>query len=124
MKRTEDWKDLTIRWDGHQKYVSNKVVEDDLMEVIIQKLEMILFTRPGEVYGEPGLGADLEYYLWQTKVSNEIIKNKITYQIIKYVNELNVIGYEMNLKIIPGTVRDILEININVKGYNLFFIFE
>jgi len=126
MKRTQDWKDFTIRWDGHQKYIEGKLYEDNLIEVIVQKIEMILFTKQGEVYGEDGdgLGANIEYYLWETKISNEIIKSKIVHQINKYIQELNIIGYELDIKILPGTFRDILEINVFVKGYNLFFIFN
>ena len=124
MERTTDWKDLTIRWDGHQKYVEGKIIENDLMEVIIQKLEMILFTNTSEVYGSEDLGADLEYYLWETRISNEIIRSKIVQQITKYIPELNLIKYDINLKIYPGVIRDILDINIFVKGYNLSFIFQ
>ena len=125
MEKNTDWKDLTIRWDGHQKYVKGKIFEDDLMEVIVQKLEMILFTNTTEVYGQDGfeLGADLEYYLWETKISNDIIKSKITQQINQFLPELNMIGYDMWLKIYPGEVQDIMEINITIKGYNLSFVF-
>jgi len=124
MSNITDWKDLTIRWDGHQKYIENKIIEDDLLEVIVQKLEMILFTNKGEVYGDYDLGADLEFYLWETKISNEIIKSKIVQQINKYIPELNMMGYEINLEIYPGDIRDILDINIIIKGYNLSFIFQ
>ena len=124
MERTTDWKDLTIRWDGHQKYIEGKIVENDLMEVIVQKLEMVLFTNTTEVYGTESLGADLEYFLWGTRISNEIIKSKIVRQITLYIPELNLIKYDINLKIYPGEIRDILDINIIVKGYNLSFIFQ
>jgi len=126
MQQTQDWKDLTIRWDGHQKYVENKIIEDDLIEVIVQKLEMILFTNSNEIYGQEGfnLGADLEYYLWETRISNDIIKGKIVQQINAFIPELAIIDYDINLKIYEGEIRDILEINIVVKGYNLFFIFN
>ena len=126
MKRTEDWKDLTIRWNGHQKYQSFKMIEDDLIEVIVQKLEMILFTNTNEVLGQDGynMGVNLEYYLWQTKISNSIIQGKIAQQINRYIPEMNILEYNMSLKIFPGTVRDILEIYITIKGYNLEFIFS
>ena len=47
----KDVKDLVIRYDGHPKYISNKIIEDDEIEVIVQKLEMILFTNKGEIFG-------------------------------------------------------------------------
>ena len=125
MEKNVDWKDLTIRWNGHQKYVENKIIEDDLMEVIVQKLEMILYTNKSEIYGDEGddIGINLEYYLWQTKINGDIIKGKIVQQINKYIPEMNIIGYDIILKIYPGEIRDIMEINIIIKGYNLSFIF-
>jgi len=124
MKRTQDWKDLTIRWDGHQKYIYGKVTENDLIEVIVQKLEMILFTKSGEIYGQLTLGANIEYYLWETKINADIIKTKVKEQITEFVHELDLIGYDIDLKILPGSIQDIMEINIKIKGYNLFFIFD
>jgi len=125
MKKNQDWKDFTIRWDGHQKYIEGKIIEDNLLEIIIQKLEMILFTNTNDVFGDEGfdMGSDIEYYLWQTKISNEIIKGKITQQINRYIPELILIGYDFNLSIFPGEVRDILELNFYIKGYNLAFVF-
>lgn len=125
MEKNTDWKDLTIRWDGHQKYKSTQLFEDDLMEIIIQKFEMILFTNKNEIYGQDGfnLGVNLEYYLWETKISNDLIKTKIIQQVNQYIPELNLIGYDLELKIFNGEVRDILEINTTIKGYNLSFVF-
>ena len=117
--------DFTIRWNGHQKYKSGKIIENDAVEVIVQKLEMILFTNTGEVYGQDGydIGVDMEYYLWETMIGNEVLKGKITAQINKYIPEMNIIGYEIELVLFEGEIRDILEINITIKGYNLSFVF-
>lgn len=125
MQRNEDWKDLTIRWQEHPKYKKDKVTEDSLIEVITQKLEMILYTNTDEILGDDGyaVGINLEYYLWETKISKEILQGKIAQQINIFIPEMNVIGYDLNLKIFEGKFRDILEIYINIKGYNLEFIF-
>ena len=126
MQTTEDWKDLTIRWEDHQKFKPNQIIEDDLMEVIVQKLEMILFTNKEDVLGSSGfnLGADLEYYLWETKIGNDILKAKIVEQINQFIPEMNIIGYDISLKIFEGTIQDILNIYINIKGYNLEYVFN
>lgn len=120
----KDVKDLVIRYDGHPKYISNKIVEDDEVEVIVQKLEMILFTNKGEVLGDPELGVNLEYYLWQTRVSENNIKKIIDEQISTYIPELISIGYTLDIYIYEGTLRDILNLDFVVKGYNVEFIFE
>jgi hypothetical protein len=118
--------DFTIRWNGHQKYKSGKIIEDQVIEVIIQKLEMILFTGKDQVLGQDseGFGANLEKFLWETKVSGDLIKNIIVKQINRWIQELVLIGYELDIKIFEGTFRDIMEINFLIKGYNVDFIFQ
>ena len=119
-----DVKDLVIRYPGHPKYESGRIIEDDEIEVIVQKLEMILFTNKGEVLGNIDIGANLEYYLWQTRVTTGNLKNKVEEQIASYIPELVAIGYTFDVQLFEGTLRDILYLNFVIKGYNIDFIFE
>jgi phage baseplate assembly protein W len=120
----KDVKDLVIRYKDHPRYNPNKIVEDDEIEVIVQKLEMVLFTNKGEVLGDVDLGANLEYYLWQTKVTTSNLKNKVQEQIMKYIPELVVMGYSLDVQLYEGTVQDILYLNFLIKGYNINFVFD
>ena len=119
-----DVKDLVIRYPGHPKYQPDRIIEDDELEVIIQKLEMILFTNKGEVLGDINIGANLEYYLWQTKVTTGNLKAKVQEQIAIYIPELNTLGYTLEVLLYDGTLRDILYLNFIINGYNIDFIFE
>jgi hypothetical protein len=98
------------------------MIQDDTIEVIVQKLEMLLFTRTGELFGDIGFGADLEYYLWQTQVPANDLRNLISKQISYYIPELETIGYQMFINIYEGKVQDILVLDFIIKGYNLEFI--
>lgn len=118
-----DVKDLVIRYDGHPRYVINKIVEDDEIEVIVQKLEMILFTSENDVIGD-NVGIGLEYYLWQTRVSVSTLDSKVRSQIIAYIPELDQLGYSLSIDIFEGTYRDIMCLNFVIRGYNIDFIFE
>jgi len=126
MAKVDNFSDLTIRYSGHPKYSTNRIIEDRLIEVILQKLEMLLFTWEDEVLGEDslGFGLSLEKYLWQTKVSNIILKSKITKSISRWIPELDKIGYELELKLFEGTARDIMELNFTIKGYNVTYVFD
>ena len=119
-----DVKDLVIRYPGHPKYEPDRIIEDDEIEVIVQKLEMILFTNKGEVLGNIDIGANLEYYLWQTRVTTGNLKNKVEEQIAAYIPELIAIGYSFDVQLYEGTLRDILYLNFVIKGYNIDFVFE
>lgn len=126
MAKVDNFSDLTIRWQGHPKYRSNKIIEDQIIEVIVQKLEMLLFTTENEVYGQDsiGFGIGLEKYLWETRISNNIIENKIKKSITNWIPELDIMGYDLVMNIFEGTVRDIMELNFTIKGYNVTFIFD
>jgi hypothetical protein len=120
----KDVKDLVIRYPGHPRYQEGRIVEDDEIEVIVQKLEMVLFTNKGEVLGNVDIGANLEYYLWQTRVATGTLKKKIEEQISTYIPELIQLGYSLSVNIYEGTVQDILYLNFIIKGYNIEFVFE
>ena len=92
--RQSDFRDLYSRWEDHPRYNSRTVVEDDPVEVIVQKLEMVLYTNQGDVIGDVEFGADLIYYLWQTELSNENLRQLIVEQIELYIPELVQIGYD------------------------------
>lgn len=120
----KDVKDFVIRYDGHPKYIEYKIVEDDEVEVIIQKLEMLLFSNKGDVLGDENMGINLEYYLWQTNVTTSTLKNLVSEQITIYIPELSMIGYSFDLYLYEGTLRDILHLDFSIKGYNIEFIYE
>ena len=118
-----DVRDLVIRYNGHPKYEEGRIIEDDEIEVIVQKLEMLLFTNQNDVIGD-GVGIDLEYYLWQTRVSIPTIESKIREQTSSYIPELDQLGYSLSINIFEGTYRDIMYVNFVIKGYNIDFVFE
>jgi len=131
MAQVDDYTDYTIRWgepgvagNAHPKYNADKIVETSVMEVIVQKLEMILYSNKGDVWGVPELGADLEFYLWKTNISNDNLREILIEQIDQFAPELNVIGYDLNLELYEGVVRDILYINITIYGYNITYMFD
>ena len=121
-KPVQDFKDIYIKYKGHPSYNSKRIIQDDLVEVIVQKLEMILFTNKGEVMGDPNMGCDLEYYLWETNLSNMNLEQKVKEQILAYVPELEVIGYEFNLELEEGAVQDTMYLNFKIRGYNVSYI--
>ncbi|MBW3021270.1 hypothetical protein KY334_08295, partial [Candidatus Woesearchaeota archaeon] len=119
-----DVKDFVIRYPGHPRYEPDRIIEDNDVEVIVQKLEMILFTNKGEVLGDNDIGCNLEYYLWQTRITTGNLKSKVEEQIDKYIPELYQMGFTFDLRLYEGTLRDILYLDFVIKGYNIEFVFE
>ena len=121
---TADIKDFNIRYKGHPKYNEYRFVEDRTMEFIVQKLEMVLFTNKGDLVDDYNFGANLEFYLWSTKVPSGKIKNEIQNQINTYIPELNTVDYTIDVGIYEGTARDILTINIKIKEVEIDFVLK
>ena len=120
----EDYKDFTIRYDGHPKYNEYKIVEDDLLNIIFQKLEMIIFTNQGDVMSDPNLGANIAFFLWKTKVPSNTIEKSINEQIIQYVPELLSLEYSVTVNLYQGSVKDIAYIIIKIKDFKITYIFD
>ena len=119
---TANIKDFNIRGKEHPKYNSRRIIEDRTIEFIVQKLENILFTNKGDVLGDPDFGANLEYYLWSTKVPSSKIEKEIENQINIYLDELNTYDYDFNVELYEGTVRDILFVNFRIRDVEVDFV--
>lgn len=117
-----DFKDFYILYDGHPRFNYSVTEEDDIMQMIIQKYEIILFTNQGEVYGEPKLGANLESLIFNTTVSAEYVQKSINDQIIQFIPEIAGINYEVKCIFTqdPFNYQDILYVNFKIGKYDVY----
>jgi hypothetical protein len=122
--KVSDNNEFYIRSSSHPSYEDTKIVEEELINVIIQKLEMIIFSSRGDLYGDQFFGSDLEYYLWSTRIPSSEIKKKVNNQILKYIPELMIMGYSLDVEIYEGSVKDILYLKYKIKDYNINFIID
>jgi len=116
-----DFSDFYIKYQGVPKYNSSELVEDDIVRVIIQKYELILFTIKGEVLGDPEFGANLDELLYETSVSEEYVRNIIVDQINDYVPEM--MGTSFDIKVVfvqdPENYQDMMFINLTIADYDI-----
>ena len=124
MARNSDHTDFYIRSASHPSYEEKKLTEEELINVIIQKLEMVLFSNKGDLMGDPFFGSDLEYYLWSTRVPSVEIRKKVNEQVINYIPELDIMGYSLNVDIYEGSLRDIMYLKFRIKEYNINFVID
>ena len=120
----QDYRDFYIRWAGHPSYNDSEIIVEDSTMVIIQKIEMCLFTNKGDFIGDINFGCDLELYLWQTQVSAEFIKNIIQEQFDLYIPELRSTNSTLEVFITEGTLEDILIVNVSVNDADVKAIFR
>ena len=114
--------DLYICYPGHPMFKLAELIEDDVIRVIIQKYEMIIFTNKGEVLGEPNFGADLTLLLHETRLSAESIEGDIRAQIVDYIPEIDQVGYELSVEFFddPERYQEYMVINFTISDYQVY----
>ncbi len=116
--------DFYIVYPGHPNYRSSQLIEDDLVRIIVQKYEMVIFSKPGDVFGDPDFGADLESLLFETKVDKSYVEGQITTQIETYISELVGLDYGLEVQFFedPERFQDYMEVIFQIKDYEVYAV--
>jgi hypothetical protein len=119
---TINFTDFYILYKDHPRYIEKELIEDEIINVIIQKYEMILFTNKGEVLGDPNFGADLLELLYQTKVSDTFVKDIINEQIYTYIPELLNTDYTLEVSFVqdPENYQDVMFTHLKFSDYEVY----
>ena len=117
-----DFTDFYVLYRGHPRYSQGEINESQLVDVIVQKYEVMLFTNKGEVMGDPNFGANLLDLLYQTKVSGSYVKEKINEQIQQYIPELFSINYNLEVVFVqdPENYQDIMFVNLRFADRDVY----
>ena len=119
-----NFSDFYLGYPGHPRFRDKELIEDDVIAVIVQKWEMILFTNKGEVFGDVNLGGDLQYYLPETRLSSESIKNDLEAQISAYIPEISGIPYTLTVSFFedPERYQEYMEIYFQIKDLDVYLV--
>lgn len=114
--------DFYISYPGHPRFVESEIIEDDVIRVIVQKYEMIIFTNKGDILGEPNFGGDLTLLLHETRLSSESIEGNLRAQIADYIPEIDGIDYELSVEFFDDTERfqEYMVINFTIRDYSVY----
>lgn len=113
--------DFYIGYPGHPLYRTPDIIEDDVVRVIVQKYEVIIFTNKGELLGDPNFGADLVKLLHETRISAESVEADIKAQIADYIPEIDGLEYELSVEFLedPERHQEIMVVNFTLNGYQV-----
>ena len=116
-----DFRDFYIGYEGHPRFTINKIITYDIIRLIVQKYEMILFTNKGELFGDPNFGCDLTKLLYETKISAEAVKSTIIVQINTYISELQGTNYtlEVTFQQDPENYQDVMIVDFTLSDYEV-----
>lgn len=114
-----DFKDMYIGYQGHPSFQVNKIITDDIIRVIIQKYEMLIFTNKGELYGDPNFGCDLLKLLYETRISASAVENIIHEQIFEYIPEIIDTNYQLSVTFEedPENYQDVMVVNFTINEF-------
>lgn len=117
-----DYTDFYIIDINDPNYTEDQIIEDDIINVILQKYKMILFTNQGDVMGDPNFGGNLEILLWQTKVSQSYVQDQLYQQIGTYIPELANMNYSLNVAFVQDVnyYYDIMYIYFRLSDYEVY----
>jgi len=116
--------DFYLGYPGHPRFRELEMIEDDVIRVIVQKWEMILFTNKGEVMGDPNFGGNLNYYLHETRLSEDSIRMDLGRQISVYIPEIRDIPYVLEVSFFedPERHQKYMEVFFQVKELDVFLV--
>jgi phage baseplate assembly protein W len=119
-----DFTDFYIEYPGHPRFNDAQIIEDDLVRVVVQKWEMVIFTNRGELFCEPDFGGDLTKFLHETRLSAETIESELRSQVRRYIPELESITYELQVNFYedPERYQEYMEILFQIADYNVFAV--
>jgi hypothetical protein len=119
-----DFSDFYIEYPGHPRFRDLRIIEDDVVRIILQKWEMILFTNKGEVFFNPGFGGDLERLLNETRLSAETIEADLNGQINSYISELSGVPYTLRVTFYedPERYQEYMEVYLSLADYEIYAV--
>ena len=95
-------RDLYIKREVEPGFDSERLEVTDDLDSTIQQVKMTLFTRKGEVLGEPNFGIDVEKFLFEFLPDPIFIKQEAREQIGNYVTS----SKKKDINVTPALYQD------------------
>jgi hypothetical protein len=113
-------RDFYTRPPEDPKYLDDMVELSNDIEEAIQQVKMTLFTKKGEVLGEPDFGLDLDSYLFEYDVDPFALSSEAMLQVNKYVSESKKRQITVAPSVYPDdkSNRDILVLLVDIPEAN------
>lgn len=115
-------KDVYLRDPSDSKYRPLLLETGDKIEILLNKIRMILLTDRGEVLGEPSLGLSLEHSLFETVLDEGAIKEDFYAQLGKYVPEISDYKIDLDVEYNTDGVKNEIFLIININDQKQFAI--
>jgi hypothetical protein len=114
--------ELYIKTIGDPNYIANEIVIEDEVEMLISQIEVVLFTKKGDILGNPDLGCNLDELIYEFNFTGFRIKKLVTDQIMDYCPLAKKYTVEVDVNFQKGDVRDVAFIDILIENKYLLSV--
>ena len=108
--------DFYLKIQGDPSFEPRLLEIDDDLEILLNQIEMILFTRQGDVLGDEVFGSNIEDLIYSTRASAGLIETAIYNQISRYCPLARKYTTEVDVRFFEGAERDIAVVDVVVNG--------
>lgn len=116
-----DYTDFYILDSSFNKFNDTELIEDDLIRLIIQKYQILVYTNQGDVLGDLNLGTNLLELLYETKLAAGPIQEQINQQINAYIPEISSTPYDLQVVFEqdPENFQEIMFISFKLDEFEI-----
>lgn len=117
-------KDIYAIPNGEKRYKNDVMELTSELDVIIQQVDLLLFTNKGDVLLMPDFGCNLEQYLFETSFNEKIIKSIILEQINNYIYLRGTYTVDVDVSFIKWdfNVAMVVDLTINNKKVATYLV--
>ena len=94
----------------------NSLVQTDELNILLEQLQLLFFTKKHDVLGECDFYFDLEKYLWEFKLNNTEIERILNTKIRKYILFSKHYKITTRFKYLPGQITDTGFVDVVING--------
>jgi len=116
-----DYTDFYIIDSSYNKFNDTELIEDDIIKIIIQKYQVIVYTTKGDVMGDTNLGSNLLELLYETRLAAKDVKDLIEEQIYSYIPEITQTPFTLTVTFQqdPENYQDIMFIEFTIDEFKI-----
>lgn len=101
---------------GDPKYQNDKLQQDNEISMLLTQIETLLFTRRGDVLGNPSFGMNLEDFVYSFQYNNYQIRGLVSRQISDFIPLASKYNVGVEVDFIEESSKHIMFLDITVDA--------
>ena len=101
---------------GEPNYKSDVMQQDSELSMLLTQIQTMLFTRKGEVLGQPNFGANLEDYVYELRYNDYQLKTVIDNQIAEFIPLASKYNVSVCIEVVDDVTNHVVFLDITVDS--------